>query len=583
MYIWSDQIQLSRKKESHRMPVTALALLSALPIGLALIMMVGLHWPATRAMPIAWLVTALTGLFAWQMPLGFILAATIGGFGNALNVLVIVLGAIVLLFTLQESGAMATINAGLASLSGDKRVQCIIIAFLFGAFLEGAAGFGAPAAIAAPLMISLGFPALAAVMACLILNSFPVSFGVIGAVIWFGLGNLDPLIGQAAAGGLLPAGVTGPDGFYKLVGHWAAILNLVPIYVLPLFVCCFISRYFGPNRSWREGLGAWRLSLFASTVFAATYLFFAFSLGVEFPSLMGGLIGLAAVIAALRRKWFLPKSGWTFAPKSQWNADWLGAIETPTADRQTAAMSQLRAWLPYVIIGLLLVLTRMTQLPFKAWVSSVELTFPHILGYDTVQFSMKPLYLPGIMPFMLVALLIIPLHGMSGAQVKRAWSDALQRIKGPAIALLFAVALVEIFKQSAHNTLGYPSMPLSMAQATAALAGYSWPFFAPFVGALGAFITGSNTVSNLLFSEFRYGLASQLDISRQIVVALQVVGGSMGNMVCVHNIVAASAVVGLSGQEGTIIRRNVVPLLIYGISAGLMGLVLCYWLFPGIF
>ena len=564
------------------MPVSLLALLSALPIGMALIMMVGLHWPATRAMPIAWLVTALSGLFIWQMPVGFILAATIGGFGSALNVLVIVLGAIVLLFTLQESGAMATINAGLASLSDDKRVQCIIIAFLFGAFLEGAAGFGAPAAIAAPLMISLGFPALAAVMACLILNSFPVSFGVIGAVIWFGLGNLDPLIGQAAASGLLPSGVTGPDGFFKMVGHWAAILNVFPIYVLPLFVCCFISRYFGPNRFWREGLGAWRLSLFASTVFAATYLLFAFGLGVEFPTLMGGLAGLAAVVAALKRRWFLPETAWTFAPRSQWEADWLGAVDTPKADEQ-AVMSQMRAWFPYVIIGLLLVLTRMTQLPFKAWVSSVELALPRILGYDTVHFSMKPLYLPGIMPFMLVALLIIPLHGMSRAQVKRAWGEALLRIKGPTIALLFAVALVEIFKQSAHNVMGYPSMPLAMAQATAALAGHSWPFFAPFVGALGAFITGSNTVSNLLFSEFQYGLASQLEISRQIVVALQVVGGSMGNMVCVHNIVAASAVVGLSGQEGTIIRRNAFPLLIYGTAAGLMGMVLCYWLFPNIF
>lgn len=103
------------------------------------------------------------------------------------------------------------------------------------------------------------------------------------------------------------------------------------------------------------------------------------------------------------------------------------------------------------------------------------------------------------------------------------------------------------------------------------------------MGALGAFITGSNTVSNLLFSEFQYGLASQLNLPRQIVVALQVAGGSMGNMVCVHNIVAASAVVGLSGLEGLIIKRNIVPLLIYGVSAGLLGLLFCCWLFPFVF
>ena len=246
-------------------------------------------------------------------------------------------------------------------------------------------------------------------------------------------------------------------------------------------------------------------------------------------------------------------------------------------------MGQTRAWLPYVMIGLLLVLTRLTNLPFKEWVTSVELSIPNIMGFESVHFNLKPLYLPGIMPFMLVALLIIPLHRMSYPQVKTAWVDAVGRIKGPAIALLFALSLVEIFKQSAHNPLAYPSMPLSMAQATATIVGYSWPFFAPFVGALGAFITGSNTVSNLLFSEFQYNLANQLEIPRQIVVALQVVGGSMGNMVCVHNIVAVSAVVGLSGKEGLIIRRNAVPLLIYGVSVGLMGLILCYLLFPDIF
>ena len=156
-------------------------------------------------------------------------------------------------------------------------------------------------------------------------------------------------------------------------------------------------------------------------------------------------------------------------------------------------------------------------------------------------------------------------------------------MKSPTIALFFAVALVEIFRQSANNTLGYSSMPLTMAETTAALAGQSWPFFASYVGALGAFITGSNTVSNLLFSEFQYGIASELSISRQLVVSLQVVGGAMGNMVCIHNIVAVSATVGLVGMEGVIIRRNVIPMLLYGLIAGTAGMMFIYVLFPGIF
>ncbi|MEF8889175.1 MAG: L-lactate permease, partial [Desulfohalobiaceae bacterium] len=148
---------------------------------------------------------------------------------------------------------------------------------------------------------------------------------------------------------------------------------------------------------------------------------------------------------------------------------------------------------------------------------------------------------------------------------------------------LFAVALVQIFKNSSMNASGYDSMPLVLAQGVASLAGASWPFFAAFVGALGSFITGSNTVSDLLFAQFQYGIASELELPRQIVVALQAVGGAMGNMVCIHNIVAASATVGLVGMEGVILKRNVLPLLLYGTVVGILGLLFCYVLFPGIF
>ena len=115
------------------------------------------------------------------------------------------------------------------------------------------------------------------------------------------------------------------------------------------------------------------------------------------------------------------------------------------------------------------------------------------------------------------------------------------------------------------------------------MAGATWPMFASFVGALGAFITGSNTVSDLLFAEFQYATATQLAIPRQIIVSLQAVGGAMGNMVCIHNIVAASATVGLAGLEGMLIRRNALPMLLYGLVAGSLGLVFVYVLYPTIF
>jgi lactate permease len=564
------------------MPVAVLASIALIPIGVALVLMVGMRWPATKAMPLAWLAAAVSGALVWKMPIGFILAATLGGFGGAINILIIVFGAIVILYTLRDSGAMETINHGFHGISTDRRVQAIIIGFMFGAFLEGAAGFGTPAAIAAPLLLSLGFPALAAAIVCLVFNSVPVSFGAAGTPIRFGLSVLQPQIETALQ---TSTGLNFVDvaGFYFVIARWTSVLHAVVGLFLPLFVVCFMTRYFGQNRSWREGLGVWKFSIFASVAFLVPYLATAFVFGEEFPSLIGGLIGLAIIISGAKRGWFMPEEPWDFGPQSAWDKEWTGQIATTETRDFKPSMSLFRAWTPYVLIGLILVATRVSFLPFRAWLSSVTVSWSQILGYETVNIAIQPLFLPGVVPFMLVALITIVIHGMKTHQVKAAWGDSVRRMKSPTIALFFAVALVEIFRQSANNTLGYPSMPLTMAETTAAVAGNSWPFFASYVGALGAFITGSNTVSDLLFSEFQYGIASELNISRQIVVSLQVVGGAMGNMVCIHNIVAVSATVGLVGMEGVIIRRNVIPMLIYGLIVGTVGVIFTYVMFPGMF
>lgn len=563
------------------MSLGVLTFLAVIPIALALVLMVGLRWPATKVMPLAWLVTAIIGLSVWKMPFGFVVASTINGFGSALNVLIIVFGAILILYTLRDSGAMDTINYGFHGISRDRRIQTVIIAFMFGAFLEGAAGFGTPAAIAAPLLLSLGFPALAAAMVCLIANSVPVSHGAAGTPIWFGLNNLEPQVELAIAEGL--TNFSSMQGFYDEIARWTALFHSFMGFLIPLLIVCMLTRYFGEERSWIPGLKAWKFCLFSSIAFLVPYLATAFLLGEEFPTLFGGLIGLAIVIVGARRKWFVPEEVWTFGHQSDWEQEWTGDIEAPDKQDFRPKMSQLMAWTPYILIGLILVLTRVTFLPFRSWLASFSLSWPDIMGYETVDFAIQLLYLPGVIPFALVAILTVFIHRMSRDKVKEAWIDSVKRMKDPAIALLFAVALVEIFKQSAHNSLGFSSMPLSMAQATAAVVGGSWPFFASFVGALGSFITGSNTVSNLLFSEFQYGLASQLDLSHQLIVSLQTVGGAMGNMVCIHNIVAVSATVGLIGMEGALIKRNAIPMFLYGVVVGTAALIFTFFLFPDLF
>ncbi len=533
------------------MSVSLLALMAILPIVAALVLMVGMRWPATRAMPVAWLIAVVAGMFAWNLDPMYLAALSLQGVVVAIGVLIIVFGAILIMFTLQESGGMETIQYGMQNISPDRRVQTIIIGYMFASFIEGAAGFGTPAALAAPLLLSLGFPPLAAAVICLVFNSFPVTFGAVGTPILVGLTPLKGLIAEASA-----SNFNSFETFAKVIGEWATTMHGPMAIILPIFLLGFMTRYYGPNKSW--------------------------FLGPEFPSLIGGLVGLGALVAGTKKGFCVPKDVWTFGPQDSWDPEWTGTVKTSGKTEFTAHMSQFKAWLPYALIGLILVVTRISQLPFKSWLASKSIPFSDILGYENVDAAIQYLYLPGTIPFILVSILTIAIHGMSGDAVKRAWGESISKMKSPTIALIFAVALVSIFRGSGVNPEGLPSMPLAMAQTVASVAGGTWPMLASFVGGLGAFITGSNTVSDLLFAEFQWNTAALLQIPRQIIVAAQAVGGGMGNMVCVHNIVAVCAVVGLAGREGLVLKKTFWPFVFYGVVVGIIATVLIQ-LYPGLY
>ncbi|GAB6177547.1 L-lactate permease [Desulfobaculum senezii] len=570
------------------MSIGVLALVAVLPIALALVLMVGLRWPATKAMPLAWLVTALGAILAWQLPTGYVAALTLQGFVTAIGILIIVFGAILILYTLQYSGGMETIQYGFQNISRDRRVQAIIIGYMFAAFIEGAAGFGTPAALAAPLLLSLGFPPLAAAVICLVYNSFPVTFGAVGTPVVLGLKFLKDLVEAAAVSGLAGVNFTSMESFNMLVGKWATLLHLPMIFILPVFTLGFITRVFGPNRCWSDGFKAWKFCMFAAVSFTVPYMIFAWFVGPEFPSMIGGLIGLGILIFGAKRGFCVPEDTWDFGPHSKWEAEWTGSIAPDEKAEFRPHMTQFRAWVPYVLIGLILVITRIPELGLKGFLAAQKISFTNILGYEGVNGAIAYLYLPGTIPFILVAILTIFIHGMNGDGVKRAWTESIAKMKNPAIALFFAVALVSIFRGSGvgnelFNPNGYPSMPLAMAKMVAAMVGNAWPMFASFVGGLGSFITGSNTVSDLLFAEFQWGVATTLDLPRQIIVAAQAVGGGMGNMVCIHNIVAVCAVVGLSGMEGQILKKTVWPFLLYGLVVGIVASLMSFVFFPHLF
>ncbi len=541
-----------------------LALFAFLPILLAGGLVIGLRWPASRAMPVAFLTAAGLALYIWEVPGLQVAAASLKGLVIAVSLLYIIFGAILLLNTLRESGGLSVIRQGFTSLSPDRRVQVIVIAWLFGAFIEGSAGFGSPAAVAVPLLVGLGFPPLAAIIAGMLIQSTPVSFGAVGTPILVGVNNgLSNVLPDAAVRG----------EFLLEVTDKVALLHAACGTFIPLTVVCILTRFFGANRSWAEGLRAWRFALFAAFSMTIPYVLVAWWLGPEFPSLLGSLVGLAIVVPAARSGFLLPRDGtWDFPDRTMWPAGWFSQGEVPGPE-PAGSMGFARAWLPYLLVVILLVLTRLKGIQFGGasigeWLGGVSLELTDLFS-SGIGAKFQPLYLPGGI-FIIASLATCFLHRMSRPAYGRAVQDSLRTTLKASVALVFTVPMAQVFINSGTEALP-GGMPQALANGVAGLAGDAWPLFSTFVGGFGAFVAGSNTISNMTFAEFQYLAAGKIGADPGWVTALQAVGGAAGNVICIHNVVAASAVVGMVGREGIVIRKTFLPFVGYALFAGALG------------
>lgn len=562
---------LHRSDKDAMMTDTLLALVAFSPIVVAAVLLVGLNWPAKRAMPIAFILTVFISLWGWQMSPTRVLASSLQGLIITVTVLWIVFGAILMLNTLKHTGAISAIRGGFTNISPDRRIQAIIIAWCFGAFIEGASGFGTPAAIAAPLLVAIGFPALAAVLLGMMIQSTPVSFGAVGTPILVGINKgLD----NQAIGHTLSAGGSSWDIYLQQVTTNVALIHAVVGTLMPVLMVMMLTRFFGRNRSWTEGLSILPFAIFAGLAFTVPYALTGMLLGPEFPSLIGGLVGLALVVTAARHGFLVPKNSWDFAPEQEWPAEWLGSLKLDLKEAAGRPMSLMLAWLPYVALALLLVASRVSP-EFKASLLSVSLAFTDLLGEKGVSASIEPLYLPGGL-LVLCALLATLIQARALAPLGRAVSESSRTLIGAGFVLIFTVPMVRIFINSGVNGADLASMPVTTANFAAGLVGEFFPALSATIGALGAFIAGSNTVSNMMFSQFQFEVAQTLGVSTAAMLALQAVGAAAGNMIAIHNVVAASATVGLLGREGATLRKTALPTLYYLLASGLIGLALMY-------
>ncbi|MBQ7229451.1 MAG: L-lactate permease [Oscillospiraceae bacterium] len=532
-----------------------LALIAFLPILATLVLMMVFNWPAKRCLMISWAMAFVIGILGFNVDIGALAAGSAYGMLSAIEVIIIITGAILVMNTLKASGATAAINRGFMNICPDKRVQACIIGFSFCSFIEAAAGFGTPAALAGPLLVSLGFPPMAAAMITLIFDSTAVSFGAVGTPVSTGLTML---------------GLGGDAQFAADFGFWTAVPHAVMGTFLPLIVLMMTTKFFSKEKSFKPALEAAPFALFSGLSFTVPMLIITKFIGYEFASLLGALISIAVSVVAAKAGFLVPKKTWDFGNSEDWDYEWQATCKvSPVAESD---MPLLKAWVPYVLIAAILVITRIPQLGIKGLLTGgapFVVGIQNLFGFENLDWNLKWAYLPGTV-FILVALITNLYHGMSMQKVKESWQATFKQVSGAAVALLFGLALVEVMK---YKNADGVSMMVSMANALANLGDSLYVVIAPFIGVLGAFVSGSATVSMTLFVNLQFDTANALDLPAVLMVSMQCVGAAIGNMVCINNAVAASATIGTSGREGKLIKMNAIPMVIY--SLGTVAVIWC--------
>ena len=373
--------------------------------------------------------------------------------------------------------------------------------------------------------------------------------------------------------------IMGFTEFLNSIGAFAGLLHFIVGMFIPLVIVSVMTKI--TEGSFKKGLEVWPLALFGGFIFTFFEMLIANLVGPELPSLLGSLIALTIFIFAVSKGFLVPKEKWDFPSHEKWEDNWEGEIKVgQSEDIRVGEISNFKAWLPYILIGLILLAGRLEVIGLTPILKFWNLTWNNIFG-TSIGRGITPLYNPGIIPFILIALLIPVMHGLDGKEVAKAWKETFKMIKPATIALLFALGMTYVMMNSGGAT-GSDSMMIVMAKTATRTVGNIWYLVAPLVGILGAFIAGSNTVSNVMFGPFQLATATEAGLPVTPILALQALGGAAGNMFCIHNVIAALTTVGLLGKEGLVIRKNVFISILYGLLAGAVAWIIVALFFPNI-
>jgi len=497
--------------------------LAAAPVVLVLVLLVVVGWSASASGLVGAGVAAVIAVVVFDfggsqdtfgIPGGFL-----GVFAEAASItmsVVAIIGPALAIHHLQmKTGATERLQEALGRLSPDPRISALLVAWFFTLFLEGAAGFGTPVALAAPFLVAAGLKPLPALVAALVGHAAGVSFGALGT----------PVLVQSESSGIPESDLACATAVYHLALGW----------LLTAVVVVTVSRSIGTGRM------PWGRGVLAAVSFFVPYGLIACYVGAELPSLGGAIIGAVVFVVATRRRGS-------------------GEDEKLTEEQALDGAPVLRAGAAYLTVLALVLLTRLVP-ALRSALAAVDLRWEL---FGEFSFESRPLLHPAVV---LTAAIVVGAvaQGATRTDVLDALRDTGRQLLPVVVALLAMVTIAQTMSRS--------GMTGELAEAAAGT-GALWPLFAPAVGALGTLVTGSATASNILFTDLQQLTAENVGLPQVPLLGAQGFGAAAGNMFAPHNIVAGAAVVGLVGDEGRILRRTLPVALAYVVLGG----VLAWWL-----
>lgn len=506
------------------------ALFAALPLITLFVLLGGLRWKAWKASLVSLAVALAVAVLAYSMPVGqAALAASEGAAFGLFPILFIVLNALWIYKMTEITGWDVTLRRAFGSLSGDQRVQAVIIAFCFGALLEALAGFGTPVAVSSVMLMAVGMRPMKAAAVSLVANTAPVAFGAIAVPIT----TLGKITGMDAA------------DLGAMVGRQTPLLALF----VPLILVFMVDGRRGVKQTWPVALAG-------GFAFATAQFVSANYLSYEIADIVAAFAGALAVVGVLRI--WQPKEILT----AQGQAPVIAGGSTADAKsdavlrrRQTGEGSALKAFAPYLIIVALFSVA--TTGPVKTWLeahSGWKFAWPglHVVNakgepLSSVTYNLN-IFNAGGTILLVAGLLTAVLYGIGVRRTAGAYVDTIRQFRWTIVTVMAVLALAYVMNLSGQTvTLG-----LFLAQTGGAFA-----LLSPVVGWLGVAVTGSDTSSNSLFGMLQVAAAEKTGISPYLLGAANTTGGVLGKMISPQNLAIAAAVVGLEGREGELFRKVV--------------------------